>query len=104
MRTAPSRVSSKPPAADVGVSQTFNLALRRLQLSVTQDRPFAAFSLASLSQPYAVVPRPRRLPFFHRPVLTCTNFVERLAAALADPLLTNDVLDLSSPSGACRSV
>ncbi len=43
------------------------------------------------------------MPFFRRPVLTLTNFVECLAAALADPLLTNDVLDLRSPSGASRA-
>jgi hypothetical protein len=78
------------------------MALRRLQLSVTQDRPFSSFSLVSLAQPYAVVARSRRVPLSHRPVLTRTNFAERVAAALADPLLTNDVLDMRSPSGAFR--
>jgi hypothetical protein len=75
---------------DVGVSQTFNLALRRLQLSVTQDRPIVSFPLASLSQPYVVVPRPRLVPYSSRPVLTRANFVERLTAAFADPMSTSD--------------
>ena len=70
----------------VGVSQTFNSALRRLQLSVTQDRPIVSFPLASLSQHYVVVPRaPRLVSCARRPVLTQANFVERLTAALARP-------------------
>ena len=48
------------------------------------------------------MPRPRRVPFFRSPVIICTIFAERLAAALADPLLTNDVPDMRSPSGAVR--
>ena len=40
----------------VGVSQYFNLAIRRLQISVTQERAVASVPFASLTAPYAVVP------------------------------------------------
>jgi hypothetical protein len=63
----------------VGVSQTFNLSLRRLQLSATQDRLVSSFSLASLSAPYAAVPRTRPVAKFRRPA----SLFDRLAAALA---------------------
>jgi hypothetical protein len=94
----------------VGVSQTFNLALRRLQLSVTQNRSLTSIPLALLSAPYAVVSRPRPVSPVQpssRPVLTKAALIERLAAALADPFQSDDasgfVTVLRNPAGASRA-
>lgn len=87
----------------VGVSQTFNLALRRLQLSVTQNRSLTSIPLALLSAPYAVVPRPRPVHPSSRPVLTKAALIDRLAAALADPFQSDDARGLRSPVGAAAA-
>ena len=87
----------------VGVSQTFNLSLRRLQLSATQDRLVSSFPLASLSAPYAAVPRTRPVANFRRPVLTKAALIDRLAAALADPFQSDDARGLRSPVGAAAA-
>lgn len=86
----------------VGVSQTFNLSLRRLQLSATQDRLISSFPLASLSAPYVAVPRTRPVANFRRPVLTKASLFDRLAAALASQSL--DARVALTPSGALRRV
>ncbi len=86
----------------VGVSQTVNLSLRRLQLSATQDRLVSSFPLASLSALYVAVPRTRPVAKFRRPVLTEASLFDRLAAALASQSL--DVRVALTPSGALRRV
>ena len=59
----------------VGVTHTFNLAIRRMQLSLTARVPLSSVRPLPLLSPFALVPRSRALP--RRPT----------TSALTEPLL-----------------
>jgi hypothetical protein len=84
MRARDKLLASFSRAIYSGVAQTFNLAVRRMQLSVTQRVPLASFPCSSLRDPYMTVPQVRNSSS-RRPPFADVPLVESLAAALAAP-------------------
>ncbi len=85
MRARDKLVASFSRAIYSGVAQTFNLAVRRLQLSAAQRVPLASFPYSSLRDPYVTVARARNINS-RRPPFADVSLVESLAAALTAPV------------------
>jgi hypothetical protein len=85
MRASDKLLASFSRAIYSGVAQTFNIAVRRLQLSAPQRHPLTSLPHSCLRDPYATEPR-TRITLSRRPPFADVPFVDALIAALAAPV------------------